>query len=661
MDDNLKVSIDYSGSSTSLINSGSRKRKNRKKEIENEEEEIVVPNSLEEKHQAINQLFGFMPFANHITQRSLEERSEEVKKLYDSLQKPKDVSKESLINFGNILWTLFFGWWLAFVYGIVGSFLYISYFGIPYARWCWKLASYFFWPFGKYIIRNRYSKPKEETRLLISNNIDNSDSQKLVSKIIWYSFGVPFLFFVHIFVLCCSWMPVISIPMAKINLEAIKLLFREPLTLNLVDNYPGPSAEVLLCTYQAINVYYYKYTFQGMNVILVNLLPFVLLTLFFGYVVKDEHKPDSSILFFTALVSVIPLAYYIGMAVSSISAQTSFAIGAILNATFGSVVELILYFTTIALGEGKLDGLVQYSITGSLLSTMLLLPGLSMIFGGLRYKEQHFNSSAAGVSSVLLFVSVIGAFTPTIYYLSWGTYTLDCGICRPHFVNSTSLECSHCVYQEKNLDQDSIYVNGARPLMYACSIILPIAYFIGLIFTLKTHSYIFDKKDGEEHDSPEWGKTKAIIILIIATILFSFISEQLVSSLDSALSSLGLNQPFVGVFFLGTITNTAEIINAINFARKNNIALSVEIGAAATIQTALIQIPALVLFSAILNHSSSINSFTLIFPTLNLFSIIFGVLVVNYVYINGKTNYFEGSGLCLVWLIFIIAFYFVPS
>jgi Ca2+:H+ antiporter len=123
--------------------------------------------------------------------------------------------------------------------------------------------------------------------------------------------------------------------------------------------------------------------------------------------------------------------------------------------------------------------------------------------------------------------------------------------------------------------------------MYACSVILPIAYFIGLLFTLKTHSYIFEKSEddeGGEHEAPEWGKWTSMIILIIGTTLFSFISEQLVSSLEPALEALDLHQGFVGVFFLGTITNTAEIVNAINFALKDNIALSVEIGAAATIQ-----------------------------------------------------------------------------
>jgi len=34
--------------------------------------------------------------------------------------------------------------------------------------------------------------------------------------------------------------------------------------------------------------------------------------------------------------------------------------------------------------------------------------GVSMVAGGLKYKEQRFNPASAGVSSVLLLISVIG-------------------------------------------------------------------------------------------------------------------------------------------------------------------------------------------------------------------------------------------------------------
>ena len=55
----------------------------------------------------------------------------------------------------------------------------------------------------------------------------------------------------------------------------------------------------------------------------------------------------------------------------SLSAQTSFGIGAILNATFGSLIELILYF--FAISAGTLNSLVQAGITGYLPPPLPLL------------------------------------------------------------------------------------------------------------------------------------------------------------------------------------------------------------------------------------------------------------------------------------------------
>lgn len=204
------------------------------------------------------------------------------------------------------------------------------------------------------------------------------------------------------------------------------------------------------------------------------MLPLVLGTLVMGYIIPHPYRPSETVLFFCckifspfsfspisiALLSVIPLAYYIGMAVASVSAQTSLAIGAVLNASFGSIVELILYFS--AIKAGTLNALVQYTVTGSLLSTMLLLPGLSIFFGGLKHKEQRFNPVSTGVSSVLLMISVIGVFTPTIYYHSWGTYTLNCSNCQQHSANSTGLVCSGCIYEQIKYDSDPFYREGAR-------------------------------------------------------------------------------------------------------------------------------------------------------------------------------------------------------
>jgi Ca2+:H+ antiporter len=125
---------------------------------------------------------------------------------------------------------------------------------------------------------------------------------------------------------------------------------------------------------------------------------------------------------------------------------------------------------------------------------MLLTPGLAIIFGGIKYKEQQFNPASTGISSTLLIISVIGVFSPTIYYLCFGSYTLDCGNCST--LNGT-VSCQGCTYTEVDMLSDPVYEHGAKPLMYTSCIIMPIAYLIGMMFTLKTHSHLFEDEVSE--------------------------------------------------------------------------------------------------------------------------------------------------------------------
>lgn len=128
-----------------------------------------------------------------------------------------------------------------------------------------------------------------------------------------------------------------------------------------------------------------------------------------------------ALIFTLALASIVPLAYFIGMAVASISAQSSMGMGAAINAFFGSVVEVFLY--SVALTQGK-SRLVEGSVVGSIFAGTLMMPGASMLCGALRRKTQRFNAKSAGVTSTMLLFSVIGAFAPTLFYEIYGTVWL---------------------------------------------------------------------------------------------------------------------------------------------------------------------------------------------------------------------------------------------
>lgn len=300
----------------------------------------------------------------------------------------------------------------------------------------------------------------------------------MLGKICFWLFFITVIAPLMLIVCLMCWGLVVTIPMAKLNWALIKHLFERPTTIRFCAAPPAvvvssphiepqptddpddesapllaqfsvkhprlaegqaapsgsPSSTVLLCTYRAVGLQYYKYTVGGVNILFVNLLPVVFFVIFDGFVLlrmverrekAGKHVPaflaavaSQGFIFLLSLLSVIPLSYFIGMAVASISAQSSIGMGAVINATFGSIIEIILY--SLALKEGK-GHLVEGSIVGSILAGVLLMPGMSMCSSALRRKEQKFNARSAGVTSMMLIMAIIGTLTPTLFYQTYGT------------------------------------------------------------------------------------------------------------------------------------------------------------------------------------------------------------------------------------------------
>ena len=320
------------------------------------------------------------------------------------------------------------------------------------------------------------STPSSRT---VDAEADDNESPKstLIGKACFWLALVSIIAPLMLIVCMICWFLVITIPMAKLNWALIEYLFTKPTHIRFCAAPPvvivsssdeqgnnrsehehgeandtpqfsvkhprlsagqaapsgSPTSTVLLCTYRAVGLKYYKYTVGGVNILFVNLLPIVFFVIFDGFVIrplveKIEYNggdvpaflsfiTSQSLIFILCLTSVIPLSYFIGMAVASISAQSSIGMGAVINATFGSVIEIILYGMALVQGKGRL---VEGSIVGSLLAGVLLMPGMSMCSGALRRKEQKFNAKSAGVTSMMLIMAIIGALTPTLFYQIYG-------------------------------------------------------------------------------------------------------------------------------------------------------------------------------------------------------------------------------------------------
>jgi len=327
---------------------------------------------------------------------------------------------------------------------------------------------------------------------------------------------------------------------------------------------------------------------------------------------------SSTLTFVTTTIAIVPLARIIGYATRQIALQTNPAFGGLINATFGNIIEL--FIAVLAIRKG-LHVVVQASIVGSIVGNILLLTGLSIFVGGLRYKEQRFNKDSIGVSSTMIIISVVGLAIPTMFALT--------------------------------VKPDSRQV---QILSDAVAVVMALVYVAGLIFAFATHKHLFDASDEirETHEPPAIGKGAAAGILLAATIAVGVESQILVTNVEQAAAALGLTQTFIGMIVIAVISNIAEKANAIEFALEDKLDISLEIGLSSAIQIALFVVPTLILISEIAGYG-----FSLVFSMFEIISVVFAVMIVNYLSADGRCNWLEGAQLISVYLIIAIAFFFI--
>ncbi len=329
------------------------------------------------------------------------------------------------------------------------------------------------------------------------------------------------------------------------------------------------------------------------------------------------YLPAHPVLTFIATAAaIIGISHVIVETTGIIAQRVSSTISALINATFGNVFEF--FIAIFALRAGLVD-MVKSSMIGSIIINVLLLIGLSMVFGGLKYKEQRFNKDSAGLSSTMLIIAVAGLSLPSIYSM--------------------------------------LNENPTHSMSLAVSIVLGIVYLLGLLYTLVTHKHLFIV-EREVPVSPQyrpWPLHIAVIFLLLAVALGSFESSLLVNTITEHIGDMGLSQRFMGLVVIAILTNIPEHVSAINFARKDNITLSLEIGMSSALQIALFVVPILVLLSSSLTGTA----LNLEFSPFSMVALVMTAMIANYISTDGICHWVEGAQLIAIYVLIAIAFFFI--
>lgn len=349
------------------------------------------------------------------------------------------------------------------------------------------------------------------------------------------------------------------------------------------------------------------------------------LLVFVPITVALEHlAPEQALwIFLTSALAILPLAGLMGRATEQIAERTGEGIGGLLNATFGNAAELIIAIAALRAG---LHDVVKASLAGSIIGNILLVLGVSMLAGGLRHSEQHYNVAGARSQATMLTLAAIALILPAAYRFG----TRETGAA--------------------SLGAISIWM----------SVVLLAVYAANLVFSLITHRALFAGSQAEgAHGNtvPSWGTGRSALVLASSTAAIAWMSEILVGKLEPAAEALGLNDAFMGVFVVAILGNAAEHSTAVMAAMKNRMDLSLSIAIGSSVQVALFVAPLLVLLSQVVGPTPM----DFAFQGGLVLTILLAVWITGQVAGDGRSDWLRGVQLLAVYVILALVYLYVPG
>jgi Ca2+:H+ antiporter len=361
--------------------------------------------------------------------------------------------------------------------------------------------------------------------------------------------------------------------------------------------------------------------------------PYLLSPLIPAAVIAELANASATIVFFVSAIALVPPAAVMGRATEELAERSGNVVGGLLNVTFGNAPELII--ALFALGKG-LQEVVKASLIGSILGNILLVMGAAMLVGGLSGGRSHgvqkFGRTAANVQSTMLLLAVAALVMPAVFALVEGGGLPQAG------------------------DERVDYGSNLEHLSFAVACVLIVSYVGALLFSLRTHAYIFNPHEEESRieGRGQWSTQRSVLALAIAGALVGLLSEILVGSIEEASQAIGLSEFFIGAIVVAIVGNAAEHWVAVLVAYKNKMSLAINIAIGSSAQVALFVTPVLVLVSFVLGPAPM----PLVFNGFELAALTIAAIIATQVTQEGESTWYEGLQLLLVYLVLALTFGF---
>jgi Ca2+:H+ antiporter len=248
--------------------------------------------------------------------------------------------------------------------------------------------------------------------------------------------------------------------------------------------------------------------------------------------------------------------------------------------------------------------------------------GTSFFLGGVKYHLQEFNRVSARLQASLLFLATVALLIPS-------------------------------AIAEADSGPTATFT---QQLSLGLSGLLILAYALGLVFSLRTHRELFAAAESGHHEEESWPIGVAVATLAAVTVVVALVSEIFVESVQQAAVELGMTPAFVGFIVVALVGGAAEMASAFAGARKNRLDLSVSIALGSASQIALFVAPVLVMLSYVIGPTPMDLRLWPGAVMMMLFAALTAALVTN----SGRSTWFVGVLVLMVYVIFAMTLYLLP-
>ncbi|KAF7185903.1 Vacuolar cation/proton exchanger 2 [Pseudocercospora fuligena] len=351
------------------------------------------------------------------------------------------------------------------------------------------------------------------------------------------------------------------------------------------------------------------------------------------------HYPEHELwIFITAYIGMVPAANLVGFAGQELARKIPKVAGVLLEVSFGSIVEIILFMVLLIQGGEQNVPVIRAAILGSILANLLMCLGLCFFVGGIFHPQQTFHEAISEVGSNLMLVAGMGLVIPTIYYSSLS----------------------------QRSDYQEVILPESLKISRAAAIILLTAFIVYVWFQARSHHGLYEDileademRDHDRHKDlvkPKLTLTESILALLIALMFVSFMAVFLVKEIEFMVNERNVSDAFVGLILIPIVEKASEHITAVDEAYDNqmNFALSHVLGA--SIQTALLNTPLVVL----VGWGQGINM-SLEFELFDAVILILAIIVVGNFLRDEKSDYLEGALCVFVYMLIAIAAFYYPN